>query len=151
MFRGLYTAKVDDKGRVSFPARFREVLAKTGSDELFVTTFRSEGHPCLDAYPQEQWLALEDRLRQNAERSPRTIKYFQNVFLPGVQECQVDRQGRILLANRLRESAELGHEVVFVGLVDKLRIWSVDNWNVVNKKSGDLSEDPEVISMLGVT
>lgn len=151
MFRGLYTAKIDDKGRVSFPARFREVLASTGSDELFVTSFKSDGHPCLEAYPKEEWLKLEERLRQEASRSPRTIKYFQNVFLPGVQECQVDRQGRILLANRLRESAELGPEVVFVGLVDKLRIWSVDNFNVVNAASADLSEDPEVISLLGVT
>lgn len=153
MFRGNFTAKLDEKGRVIFPARFREVLATTGSDEICITNFKTEGLPCLDVYPQAKWLALEEKLRQPTERPSRVIKYLQNFYLPGVQECQVDRQGRILLANRLRDFAGLGHEVVFVGLVDKLRIWSDENWKAVFDKGegDDLSDDPEVISLLGVT
>lgn len=151
MFRGTFAQKIDEKGRVSVPARFREVLEGTGSDQLFVTNFRSEGQPCLDVYPHAKWLALEERLRTPADRPPSVIKFFQNFYFPGVQECQIDKQGRILLVPRLREYAGLDKDVIFAGVMDKFRIFSVDNWNkVFASGEQNLPEEPEVLTELGI-
>ncbi len=151
MFRGYFTAKVDEKGRVSFPAKFREALEKIGSTEICVTNFKVDGHKCLDVYPQAKWLELEERLRLQMEKSPRVIKFFQSYYFPGVQECTVDRQGRILLCNRLRQYAGLGKEVVFTGVMDKLCIYSAENWEMVFTEGEDnLPDDPDVVAVLGV-
>lgn len=150
MFRGNFTAKVDEKGRVSFPAKFRDVLETTGSNEVCITNFKVEGFHCLDVYPQENWLRLEERLRQQEQPSPQVIKFFQNYYFPGVQECQLDRQGRILVCTRLRDYAGFGREVVFTGISDKLRIYSQDNWaGVFAEGEANLPSDPGVVSMLG--
>ncbi len=150
MFRGNFTAKVDEKGRVSFPAKFREALEGVGSD-ICVTNFKVDGYHCLDVYPKAEWLKLEQRIRDQMERSPRVIKFFQNYYFPGVQECQLDRQGRILLCSRLRDYADLGREVVFAGVLDKLRIFSSENWdNVFSEGEANLPDDPDVVAVLGV-
>ncbi len=150
MFRGNFTAKVDEKGRVSFPAKFRDSLERTGCNEVCITNFKVDGYHCLDVYPQAKWLALEERLRGQHEQSPRVIKFFQNYYFPGVQECQLDRQGRILVCNRLRDYAKLGREVVFTGISDKLRIYSQENWDAVfSEGEASLPDDPDVVSMLG--
>jgi MraZ protein len=151
MFRGNFTAKIDEKGRVSFPARFREALDTSGSDEVCITNFRVDGRNCLDVYPQAKWLDMEQRLRESQERSPRVIKFFQNYYLPGVQECRLDRQGRILLCPRLREYANLDREVVLIGIGNKLRIFDPDSWNsVFSSGEASLPEDPDVVAALGV-
>lgn len=151
MFRGTFTQKIDEKGRVSVPARFREVLDGTGSDQIFITNFRVDGHPCLDFYPQAKWMEMEARLREPADRPPSVIKFFQNFYLPGVQECQVDKQGRVLLVPRLREYASLDKEVIFAGVLDKVRIFSVDNWNkVFTGGEQSLPDEPEVLTELGI-
>jgi len=149
MFRGIFTAKVDEKGRVSFPAKFRDALEGVGND-ICVTNFKTDGHHCLDVYPKVEWIKLEQRLRERMERTPRVIKFFHNYYFPGVQECQVDRQGRILLCSRLRDYAGLGRVVVFTGLMDKLRIYSEASWDAVfSAGEDDLSDDPDVVSLLG--
>jgi len=151
MFRGSFAQKIDEKGRVSFPARFREVLASTGSDQLCVTNFRSEGQPCLDVYPYSKWLELEERLQKRTDRAPNVIKFFQNFYFPGVQECQIDKQGRILLMPRLRDWAQLEKDVMFAGVGNVLRIFSLGNWDKVFK-SGEqnLADAPEVLQELGI-
>ncbi len=150
MFRGNFTAKVDEKGRISFPAKFREVLDEVGGEEICITNFKFDGHKCLDVYPQTKWIELEQRLREQTERSPRVIKFFQNYYFPGVQECQVDRQGRILVCSRLRDYAGLEKEVVFAGVMDKLRIFSVGTWEAVFAEGEEnLPDDPDVVSVLG--
>lgn len=151
MFRGIFTAKIDEKGRVSFPARFREILDASGSDEICITNFKVDGCNCLDVYPQAKWLELEQRLRGSQERSPRVIKFFQNYYLPGVQECRIDRQGRILVCPRLRDYAQLDREFVLVGIGEKMRAFNPASWETVFSNGEDsLPEDPDVVSALGV-
>lgn len=152
MYRGHFRTKIDDKGRASVPARFREGLASSGSDDLCVTNFVAEDrYPCLDVYPLAQWLELERRLREPLDRSPRVISFFQNFYIPGVQECQVDRQGRILLCSRLREFANLDREVVFAGMGMRMRIFNVENWNAVFQSGREsLIGDPLVVAAVGV-
>lgn len=152
MFRGNFTTKVDEKGRASVPARFRDALETTGSEDLCVTNFIVEDRfPCLDVYPLAEWLELERRLREPKDRSPRVISFFQNFYIPGVQECKVDSQGRILLCSRLREYANLGREVVFAGMGARLRIFNVENWAAVFASGqANLVGDPEVVAAVGM-
>lgn len=152
MFRGHSTAKVDEKGRASVPAQFREALKSTKSNELCITNYMVEGrYRCLDVYPLSEWLELEKRLRQPVERPPRVISFFQNYYIPGVQECQVDNQGRVLLCARLREYADLGREVVFAGMNGRLRIFNPETWaQVFDLGQGCVVDDPAVVSAVGM-
>lgn len=153
MYRGFFPQKIDEKGRISIPVRYREILESEGDDQLFVTNFKIEGrHPCLDVYPRAKWEALEARLRDPATRiSPSVIKFFQNFYFPGVQECPIDKQGRVLLVPRLREYAGLDKEVIVAGVMDKMRIFSMANWaKVFTDGEQSLPSDPAVLETLGV-
>jgi MraZ protein len=151
MFRGNFDQKIDEKGRVSVPAKYREVLENAGSDYVFVTNFKVDGFPCLDVYTHAKWLELEARLREPGQRSPRVLKFFQNYYFPGVQECQIDRAGRILICPRLREYGGLEKEVVFAGVMDKLRVFSAANWKQVFATGEEsLPDEAEVLMELGM-
>lgn len=122
MFFGCFEHSIDDKGRVNVPVVFRNALRGAGEERLFVTNFIYQSVRCLDVYPPETWFQFLERLRQKPQLDPRMI-LIQNYYLAGTQECQLDKQGRILIPPRLREYAGLTRDVVFTGAVDKFRIW----------------------------
>ena len=151
MFRGNFRAKVDGKGRVAVPVRYRELLKEFGSDELCLTNNTEDGYKWIDVFPQAKWLELENELRDRRERSEAAIHFFQTYYLPGVQECQLDSQGRILLSSRLREYAGLGKEVVFAGVLDKLRIYNTENWEAMfNRGESARPDSAEISAVLGI-
>ncbi len=78
MFRGTFDQKIDEKGRVNVPAKFRDVLRTSDDERLFITNFAVQSVRCLDAYPYSAWLRLEARLRERGDRSPEIIQFFQN-------------------------------------------------------------------------
>lgn len=123
-FRGRYTHTIDSKGRVSIPAKFREVLNGRGQVTFMIT---NELDPCLVAYPLEEWYELERRLQSLPNFVPEAVQ-FRRFFLSGAQECTLDRQGRILIPSSLREHAQLEREALFVGLIEKFEIWSPKLW-----------------------
>lgn len=126
MFRGRYYHQIDDKGRLSIPSRFREVLASSNDERLIVTNFDQ----CLWAYPMQEWLELEKKvasLSQFAEE----VKALQRVFVSAAVECPPDKQGRILVPPSLREYAALEKDVVIVGMTRRIEIWSRERWNMV--------------------
>jgi MraZ protein len=124
MFRGTYDQRIDEKGRVNIPQRFREALGK--EDRICITNSRVNGVVCLDAYPYTAWAAFEERLEGRTDLSDDDQSLYLNYYLPGVQECQLDRQGRILLPPRLREHAQLSKDVVFVGQLRMFRLFDRD-------------------------
>ncbi len=123
MFRGHYEKKVDAKGRVSIPAKFREVISEKHDENVMVTTLKNS----LVAYPMDEWMRLEEKMLDLPEFSPE-VNSFQFVFLSGAVECSIDKQGRILLPPLLRKYAKLEKEVVFVGLLRRFQIWSKEIW-----------------------
>ena len=119
MFMGTYGHSIDAKGRVIVPAKFREVLG-----DSFVVTLGLDG--CLFVYPEEEW---EDFVKQLKELpGSKEARKLQRYFMAGAAPCDVDKQGRVLIPSRLRKKVGLDKDVVFVGVMSKIEIWSKERW-----------------------
>ncbi|RLA95363.1 MAG: division/cell wall cluster transcriptional repressor MraZ [Deltaproteobacteria bacterium] len=124
MFRGSYEHTIDSKGRVSFPAQFRNILPK--DNERLVITNYYPAH--LWAFTFEDWNRLEQKLAAFPLTDPDT-RSFKHFFVSGAHEVPIDKLGRILIPPRLREYAHLNKELVFVGQITHIEIWNKENWN----------------------
>lgn len=124
MFRGRFEHSIDDKGRVSVPARFREILRREyDSDQLIITILDS----CLVAYPVREWQVFEDKMK-NLSVLKKEVKFFLRYFYSGALECAIDDHGRILVPSQFREHARLRKETVFVGVMRGFEIWDKGIW-----------------------
>lgn len=142
MFMGEYNHSIDAKGRLIVPAKFREVLG-----EEFVVTKGLDG--CLFVYPQAEWRNFEEKLK-SLPLTNKNARQFTRFFLAGAATCEVDKQGRILLPQVLREFAELEKEVVLVGVASRIEIWSSKRWNeCMEAYDEDMDEVAENMESLG--
>ncbi len=130
MFRGQYEHTIDPKGRVSVPSRFREVLAAKGDGRLVITPF--ENH--LMAYPFDEWRAFEDKLMSLSLVNDEQAAFVRHI-VSGAVDCDVDKQGRVLIPPILRESAALTTDVVLAGVLKKFEIWDRARWIEESKKT----------------
>ncbi|MBT9176509.1 MAG: Transcriptional regulator MraZ [Firmicutes bacterium] len=120
MFVGNYVHSIDEKGRLSLPAKFRERLGAS-----FVTTHGLDG--CLFVYPMPEWEAISNRLR-DLSTTKRRARDFSRLFFANAQECECDKQGRCSLPLHQREYAALSGETVIIGANSRVEIWSAENW-----------------------
>lgn len=120
MFIGEYRYAIDDKGRLSMPARFRDELGET-----FIVTKGLDR--CLWVFPLEEWRQLDARLRSLPLTSP-NVRLFTRAFYAGASECRLDGQGRVLLPTNLREHAGLRRDAVVVGMSSRVEIWAQEEW-----------------------
>lgn len=122
MLYGRFNHSLDSKGRVIIPARFRKCLG-----EIVVLTRGSE-LDCLNVYSIEEWKKKMIKFRSipmNDAAGQKFIRYFLGNAVP----CQLDKQGKVLIPPHLREAAHLEKEVTLTGMVDRVEIWSAENWN----------------------
>jgi len=120
MFRGRFRHALDEKGRLSIPSRFREILRQRYGGAALVVTRHPE---CLVAYPWEEWRKLEERLLSLPQDLPE-VRLYLRYFLGSAEECALDRQGRILLPGHLREAAGLKKEAEILGQLNRFEIWA---------------------------
>ena len=124
MFRGRFEHSRDEKGRVSIPAKFREILKRDyASDQLIITIFDS----CLVAYPLAEWQLFEEKMKEFSQLK-KEAKSFLRYFYSGAMECAIDDHGRILIPSQFREHADLNKEIVFVGVMNRFEIWNKAEW-----------------------
>jgi MraZ protein len=146
MFRGRFEHIVDSKGRVSIPAKFRELLAEKYDDRVILTNFDR----CLVAYPYEEWRVLEERV-SSLSMVKKEVKAFQRFFISGATECPIDKLGRILVPPTLRDYAQLGRNVVFAGMLRKFEIWSKERWlEEIKHSEVDFEGTGEALADLGI-
>ena len=129
-FRGRYQHALDDKGRLSIPSRFRETLVQEHDGRLVVTNLPY----CLVGYTPGQWEAIEAR-SDKLSTVKSNVQSFLRYFYSGATECELDRQGRILIPPSLREAADLDRQVVVAGMLNRLEIWSQSRWDEEMKKA----------------
>ena len=135
MFLGEFEHSIDDKGRVAIPARFREELG-----ERFVVT---KGFDlCLQAFPMAYWQALTEKVNRLPIGSPDARNIRRILFSPAA-EVEIDRQGRILIPQTLREHASLAEDVIITGMSSYFELWSGQRWRDLQ---GDLSENAPAIA-----
>ncbi|MDI9508346.1 MAG: division/cell wall cluster transcriptional repressor MraZ [Clostridiales bacterium] len=140
MFMGEYNHTIDTKGRLIIPSKFREDLG-----EEFVITQGLDG--CLFAYPNSEWQTFIEKLKTLP--GTKEARQLQRYFMAGAAECQVDKQGRILIPIRLRESANLEKDIVFVGVLNKIEIWDKERWDK-NNEYDDVDAIAEHMSQYGI-
>ena len=126
MFRGCFEHTIDDKGRLSIPARFREALEMTFTPPLIVTRQKE----CLVAYPADEWRALEARMNELPTFDAK-VQAFRRFFYAPAQECPTDRAGRVLVPPTLRTFAGLEREVVLAGMGKHFEIWAKGRYDAM--------------------
>ena len=146
MLRGNYAAKIDDKARLKIPNAFRALIEKAHGGEVFVTSLTGES---VRIYPMPIWLALEDRLSRAPSTLPARNRFLDRVNYFG-QGAEIDTQGRVLIHQRLRESAGMSGEVDVLGAVDRLDVWNHDR--LVAKMLSDpyTDDDAKALSEFGI-
>jgi MraZ protein len=150
LFHGAFEQKIDEKGRVNVPIKYREVLRGEGEERLMITNARIDKARCLDVYPYSIWVQHVQRINQRPSTlSPGRLRYLLNFYIPEVQECPIDKQGRIFIPTRLRDFAGLGKEVLFTGLVDMIQIWNQTAREPVFSAAEVLADDPDFVPGFG--
>lgn len=120
MFLGTYTPRLDDKGRLILPAKFREQL------EAGVVVTRGQEH-CLYVFPLSEFERLAEQLRQAPVTSKQARDYLR-VFLSGASDESVDKQGRVTIPPMLRSYAGLDRDVAVIGAGQRVEIWDGAAW-----------------------
>jgi MraZ protein len=121
VFLGEFQHTIDEKGRLAVPAKFRAPL----SDGLVVTRGLDR---CLYLWTIEQWQQMAERLAKLPMMQGDARRVARH-FFSGAVDVKLDKLGRIILPQFLREYAGLGDEVVVVGVYSRIEIWSKDGWN----------------------
>ncbi len=136
MFIGEYQHNIDPKGRLAVPVKFRKVLAKGA----VVTKGLDD---CLFLYTQNEWQKLADKLAA-LPISKANTRAFARLMLAGAMDVEIDKQGRMLIPDYLRQYAGMHKKVVITGLYNRLEIWDELKWNKYKQgtetKSGDIAE-----------
>ena len=118
-FRGMYETTVDQKGRTSLPARYRDGLVAT-DDNRMVVTFSLD--PCILVYTYTGWLEFEKKLAALSDFDKHTVG-FKRRFIGRAVECVVDGHGRILIPPPHRTYAGISRHVVWSGALDFAELW----------------------------
>jgi MraZ protein len=120
MLLGTHTPKLDEKGRLILPAKFREEL----SSGVVITRGQER---CLYVFSAEEFESTHEKIRQAPVTSAEARSYLR-VFLSGAQDETPDKQGRVLVPAVLREYAGLTRELVIIGVGSRAEIWDATAW-----------------------
>lgn len=143
MLIGEYEHSLDAKGRLIMPAKLREDMG-----EKFIVTKGLDG--CLFGFSQTEWANFEEKLK-TLPLTNKNARDFVRFFLSGAIECEIDKQGRFLIASNLREYANMEKDVVIIGVGTRLEIWNKDKWKTYNSEENiSADEIAENMTMLGI-
>ena len=146
MLIGEYEHSLDTKGRLILPAKIREDLG-----EKFIVTKGLDG--CLFGFSKNEWNSFEEKLK-TLPLTNKDARDFVRFFLSGAIECEIDKQGRFLIASNLREYAELEKEAVIIGVGTRIEIWNKDKWKAYNSEENlsadQIAENMANLGMLGI-
>ena len=135
MFYGEYQHTLDPKGRVIVPSKFREELG-----DRFIITKGLDN--CLFAYSSEEWTSLQAKLKA-LPLTNKDARAFTRFFFAGAAECEVDKQGRILVPQNLREYAGLDKDISVIGVSTRVELWDKIRWE---NYTGDENVSPDAIA-----
>jgi len=143
MFIGEYHHSIDDKGRLAIPMKFRGDLAKGAVVTRGLDT-------SLFLFPKEEWDKLAEKLA-GLPLGQSNSRAFARLMLAGAMDVEVDKQGRVVLPEYLREYASLSKQVVVAGLYNRLEIWNAEKWQTYKTSiEQDVGGIAERLGELGV-
>ncbi|MEG1004220.1 division/cell wall cluster transcriptional repressor MraZ [Clostridium sp.] len=142
MFIGEYHHGIDNKNRMIVPSKLRE-----GFNGKFVITKGLDG--CLYAYPMEEWKVLEEKMK-TLPLTNKDARAFVRFFFSGACEVELDKQGRGLIPQNLKEYAGIEKDIVSIGVLSRVEIWSREKWEEYNNSNIDFESIAENMSDLGI-
>jgi MraZ protein len=143
MFLGEFEHTLDDKGRLTIPAKFRRHLALG-----MVVTKGID--PCLWLFPNEGWNALAEKISSLPQTDPKAREFRRQVF-GGASDSVPDKQGRVIMPQYLREYANIDKQAVIIGLHDHCEIWNPEDWRGRQEQSHSNPEGrAEQFASLGI-
>jgi len=137
MFYGEYEHKLDKKGRIIIPSKFREISKEQYIDKFYVTRGLDT---CLFMFPEEEWRQQESKFK-NLSFTKRESRKFNRLFFSGAVETIADKQGRILIPSYLKHYAGIKKEIMLIGVSSRIEIWSKEKWEEFYASSRDSFED----------
>jgi len=133
MLLGEYEHAIDEKGRITVPAKFRDGL----EDGLVVTRGIDR---CLWLFPTAVWNELSEEILKGLRMTDPTAREFKRQLFGAAFDAVPDKQSRFILPTRLREYANIDKQAVIIGLYDRCEIWNPDLWRERRERSDN---DPE--------
>ena len=143
MLIGEYEHSLDVKGRLILPAKIREDMG-----DKFIVTKGLDG--CLFGFSQNEWTNFEEKLK-TLPLTNKNARDFVRFFLSGATECEIDKQGRFLIAGNLREYANLEKDAIIIAVGTRIEIWNREKWKSYNSDENiSADEIAENMTMLGI-
>lgn len=146
MLRGNSPAKIDDKGRLKIPNGFRAVIQKDHGAELFVTSLTGQS---VRIYPMPVWVEIERRIEKMPSTHPARQRFLDRVNFYG-QVAEFDQQGRVVIQQRLRDSALISGDVDVLGQQNYLEVWNHERFVARLIAEPFTDDDAKALSDFGI-
>ena len=146
MFRGNHPARVDEKGRLKVPAEFKRVIDEKYAQRFYITSLDGI---VAQVYPFEEWERIEQKLAALSTYNPTKKKFLNRANYYG-QVVEMDGQGRLLVPQILRESAQLRGEVAVLGNLTYLEVRNLEAFRKEISEQAFTDEDTKTLDELGI-
>jgi MraZ protein len=146
MFRGNHPTRVDEKGRLKIPAEFKRVLDEKYGQQFYITSFDGK---VAQVYPFEEWERIEQKLAGLSTFNPTKKKFLDRTNYWG-QQVEMDAQGRLLIPQLLRESAQIKGEVAVTGQLTYLEVRNLEQYRREIEENKFTPEDEKTLDELGI-
>ena len=146
MFRGNHPTRIDEKGRLKVPAEFKRVIDEKYGQRFYITSLDGS---VAQVYPFEEWERIEQKLAQLSTFNPTKKKFLNRVNYYG-QVVEMDGQGRLLVPQILRESAQIRGEVAVLGNLTYLEVRNMEAFRKDIEEQAFTDEDTKTLDELGI-
>jgi MraZ protein len=146
MFRGNHPTRVDEKGRLKVPSEFKRVLDEKYGQQFYITSFDGK---VAQVYPFEEWERIEQKLAGLSTFNPTKKKFLDRTNYWG-QQVEMDSQGRLLMPQLLRESAQIKGEVAVTGQLTYLVVRNLEQYRREIEEDKFTPEDEKTLDELGI-
>jgi len=146
MFRGNHPTRMDEKGRLKVPAEFKRVIDEKYGLKFYITSLDGK---VAQLYPFEEWERIEQKLASLSTFNPTKKKFLSRVNFYG-QEVEMDGQGRLLIPQLLRQSADIKGEVAVMGNLTYLEVRNIETLQTEMMEEQFTTEDEETLNKLGI-
>lgn len=146
MFRGNHPTRVDEKGRLKVPAEFKRVIDEKYGTQFYITSLDGK---VAQVYPFEEWERIEQKLASLSTFNPTKKKFLNRTNYYG-QVVEMDGQGRLLVPQILRESAQLRGEVAVLGNLTYLEVRNLEAFRKEIDEQAFTDDDTKTLDELGI-